>query len=214
MWRGRKSIEVDILLWVADQIDIHTDLKVAIQLHHPNKRRFFADVIATCYYQFNEDRPAPLWINVLNTAGMNATQVLDRFFALAGISQEVPDNFIEYSRKIEIVASQVGLMILFGSPKYPVTDGFDQLAGWPSRGVQSRGIRVPTWIPDFFSGPPPTTNISLLYSTSKWQSKHPGFPQPEIQILTDPEAPNNSPQPLTVSDFPYVFSKVCIRLYS
>lgn len=209
MWRGRKSIEVDTLLWMVDQIAIHTDLKLVMQLHYPNERLFFAEVVALCYYSFNERNPQPLWANVMTTAGMNATEALDRFFAVAGISQEVPDGFINYSRRIEIVASQVGLMALLGSPKYPMMDGLDQLADLPSRGLRSRGIQVPTWIPDFFSTPPPPIKMSLLYSTSKLRSKSPTFPVPEFQIVTDPEAPTRNPRPLTVSEFPYSFCKVC-----
>lgn len=209
MWRGRKSLEVDQILWMADQIATHTDLKVIMQLHYPNERLFFAGVIALCLYRFNEHNPQPLWANIMITTGMNATEVLDRFFAVAGISQEVPDDFINYSRRIDIVASQVGLMALLGSPKYPMMDGLDQLADLPSLGLRSRGIQVPTWIPDFFSTPPPPMKMSLLYSTSKLRSKSPKFPLPEFQIVTDPEAPRHSPRPLTVSEFPYLFCKVC-----
>lgn len=208
MWRGRKSIDVDMLLWMADQIATHTDLKVIMQLQYPNERLFFAGVIALCLYRFNEYSPQPLWANMMTTIGMNATEPLDRFFALAGISREVPDDFINYSRRVEIVASQVGLMALLGSPKYPMMDGLDQLADLPSRGLRSRGIQMPTWIPDFFSAPPPPIKMSLLYSTSKLRSKTPGFPLPEFHIITDPEAPSQSHRPLTVSEFPYVFSKV------
>ncbi|KAG6363981.1 hypothetical protein INS49_009084 [Diaporthe citri] len=207
MWRGRESIEVDALLWMADQIATHTDLKLAMELQYPNERLFFADVIALCYYQFNENSPPPLWANMMITRGMKATEDLDRFFALAGISQEVPDGFINYSRRIEIVASQVGLMALLGSPENPTMDGLDQLADFPSRGVQNRGIQLQTWIPDFFSAPPPPLEMSLLYSTSKLRSKNPEFPLPEFQITTDPEAPSPSPRPLTVSEFPYLFFK-------
>lgn len=207
MWRGRKSIEVDTLLWMADQITMHTDLKLTMGVHYPNQRSF-ADVIALCYYQFHEHSPRPLWVNMTITNGLKATEALDRFFALAGISQEVPDGFIDYTRRIETVASQVGLMALLGSPKHPVVDGLDQLADLPSRGLRSRGIQVPTWILDFFSTPP-STKISLLYLTPNLRSKHPEFPLPEFQIVTDPEAPSHSPQRLTLSEFPYVFAKVC-----
>lgn len=210
MWRGRKSIEVDTLLWMAEQIDIHTELRLTRQIHHPDEGRFFAVIIALCYYQFTEDNPLPLWANTLTTAGLNATKVLDRFFALAGISQELPNEFIDYSRKLEVVASQVGLMALLGSPEYPVMDGLDRLADFPSRKARIQGIQVPTWIPDFFLGSTPSTKIAFLYSTSKWRSKHPIFPLPEFQIVTDEEGPNRSPRPLTVSEFPYSFSKVRI----
>lgn len=209
MWRGRKSIEVDTLLWMADQIEIHTDLKLTRQIHYPDEGLFFADVIALCYFQFTEDSPPPLWANMMITAGMNATKVLDRFFALVGISQGVPNDFIDYSRKIDVVASQVGLMSLLGSPKYPMMDGLDRLADFPSRNARAQGIQLPTWIPDFFSGPTPSTKISALYSTPKWRSKHPGFPLPEFQIMTDPEAPTSSPRPVTISECPSAFSKVC-----
>lgn len=209
MWRGRKSINVDILLWMADQIELHTDLKVIMQLHYPHERLFFAGVIALCLYQFNENRPQTLWANMMITAGMNATEVLDRFFAVVGISQEVPDGFINYSRRIEIVASQVGLMALLGSPKHPMKDGLDHLADLPSLGLRSRGIQVPTWIPDFFSAPPPPLKMLLLYPTSKLRSKNPEFPLPEFQIITDSEAQKHSPRPLTVAEFPYSFCKVC-----
>lgn len=209
IWRGRKSIEVDTLLWMADQIEIHTDLKAARLLRYPDEQLFFADVIASCYYQFKEDNPPPLWVNVGTTAGMHATELLDRFFALAGISQQVPDDFIDYSRSIGVVASQVGLMALLGSPKYPMADGLDQLAGLPSRGLRTRGLQVSTWIPDFFSGLPISKTISSLYSTSKLRSNQPHYPLPEFQIITDPGAPNESPQSLTVSSFPYMFSNVC-----
>lgn len=42
MRRGRKDIEVDILMWMAQQIDIHTDLRLIRQIHHPDEERFFA----------------------------------------------------------------------------------------------------------------------------------------------------------------------------
>lgn len=209
MWRGRKSIDVDTFLWMADQIAIHTDLKVIMQLQYPNERLFFAEVIALCLYRFNEHSPPPLWANMMITVGMNATEALDRFFAVAGISQEVPVDFIDYSRRIETVASQVGLMALLGSPKYPMMDGLDQLADLPSLGLRSRGIQVPTWVPDFFSAPPPPLKMSLLYATSNLRSKFPVFPLSEFQIITDLEAPKHSPRPLTVSEFPYVFCQVC-----
>lgn len=208
IWRGRESIEVDTLLWMAHQIDTHTDLEVARQLHHPDEQPFAA-TIARYYYRFSEDRPPPIWDNVMTTAGMNATEVLDRFFALEGISGEVPDGFINYSREIEVVASQVGLMSLLGSPKFPMTDCLDLLADLPSQGLRRRGLQVPTWIPDFLSGPPPSLHISFLYSTSKLRSKRPDFLMPELQIVTDPETANNSPRPLTVSEFPYDYAKVC-----
>lgn len=209
MWRGRKSIDVDPLLWMADQIDIYTDLNLARQIYYPNEPFSFAIVIARCYFQFTEESPRPLWENMVTTAGMNATELLDRFFALAGISQEVPDDFIDYSTPVEAISSQVGLMSLLGSPKCPVMDGLDQLADCPSRNVKTQGIQVPTWVPDFFSAPTSFLKINFLYSTPKWRLKHPGFPQPEFHINTDPKAPNHTRRPLTVSDFPFTFSKVC-----
>lgn len=209
IWRGRKSIEVDELLWMADQISMHTDLKVAREMHYPKERLFFSDVVATCYYKFIEHNPPLFWVNAMTTAGMNATNVLDRFFALAGISQEVPHDFIDYSRDIKVVASQVGLMSLLGSPRYPARDGLDQLVDSPSRNARAQGIEVPTWVPDFFSKPTQSTNILALYSTSNWRSSHPGFPLPEFQIVTDPQASIKSLRPLTVSQFPFVLFKVC-----
>lgn len=208
MWRGRKSIEVDILLWMADQIDTHTNLRLTRQIHHPQEGLCFAVIIALFYFRFTEDSPPPLWTNMMNTAGMKATEVLDRFFALAGISNEVPDGFVDYSKTVEAVASQVGLMSLLGSPKNPATDGLDRLADFPSRDGRAQGIQVPTWIPDFLSRSETYARLSILYSTSKWRSKHPNFPLPEFQIVTDPEAPTHSPRPLTVSEFLYAYSKV------
>jgi len=208
MWRGGSSISAAALLWMANQVGGHLELKAAKQLSYPKIYTFYAQNIALCHYQFQKGGLNPLWVNMSTTMGMEATEILDRFFALAGISEGLPVDFINYTRTLEEVASQVGLMTLLGSPKHPMTDGLDLLADLPSLCLRSRQIRIPTWIPDHLSGPKTGLRISSLYSTSRLRSEHQYFPNPELQIITNAEDSNRIPQPLTSSEFPYRYSRV------
>ncbi|KAK3936849.1 heterokaryon incompatibility protein-domain-containing protein [Diplogelasinospora grovesii] len=211
MWRGGESISAAALLWMANQVGGCMDLKAAMQLFDQNTSTFYAQNIALCHYRFHKDSLNPLWVNMSTTMGMEATEILDRFFALAGISEGLPVGFINYTRTLEELASQVGLMTLLGSPEVPMPDGLDLLADLPSLRLRSRQIRIPTWIPDHLSEPPAGLRISFLYSTLRLRSEHQDFPNPEFQIVTDAENSNNNPQPLTSSEFPYRYSKNCFK---
>lgn len=139
---------------MVEQTAIHMDLKIANQLLYPDDTTFFAEVIPFCSFRFKIHSLQPLWVNMITTMGMNATEVLNRFFALVEISEELPPELIDYSKTLEVVASQVGLMSLLGSPKSPVANGLDHLAELPSLGLRRRGIQVPTCVTNYFSGPP------------------------------------------------------------
>ncbi|KAM5350684.1 hypothetical protein ACJ41O_007189 [Fusarium nematophilum] len=74
---------------------------MGMHLINQGKATFHAQSIALCYHQFQRAGLPPLWVILGTTIGMEATDVLDRFFAMAGISEGLPTNFASYSRKLE-----------------------------------------------------------------------------------------------------------------
>jgi hypothetical protein len=207
MWRGEGTISPGILLSMAHQVRGYKELNGALQLVNQGISTFYAHSIALCYFWFDKDDLNPLCVNMSMTGGMEAELILDRFFAMVGISEEIPDDFVDYTRTVAEVASQVGLMALLGSPEFPTADGLDLLARWPGLSLRSRQIEIPTWVPDQLSGPYQGLSIPSWYSTGRFRSKHPDFPVPQLQIVTGEDS-NNQPRPLTSSDYPYRFPKV------
>lgn len=199
MWRGEKSIELDTMLWMAHQIGGKGDLRMFCQMAC-GESCFQAQNIALCRFRYRESNPHPLWITMASTVGMEATDIRDRYFALAGISRGVPSCFVDYSRPLEQVASQVGLMCLLGSPEFPMPNGLDFLADLPSLGLRSQQIRIPSWIPDFLTKPSRGVAISTKYSTARLRQRIKLFPFPEIRLITGnvEKLPN----------FPYAYPEV------
>jgi hypothetical protein len=186
---------------MANQVNTCIDLRLAIQLFDQNESTFCAQNIYLCHHQFDRKSPNPICVNMSATMGLEATDTLDRFFALEGISSGLPDNFIDYERTLEDVASQVGLMTLLGSPDVEIIDGLDLLANSPSLCLRSQQIRIPTLITDHLSRPQMGLRISFLYATSNLRLEYQDFPEPEFQIVTNAEDLGNNPRPLTLSKF-------------
>jgi hypothetical protein len=131
MWRGEESLSAATLLWMANQVNRCMDLRMAIKLFDQNESTLYAQNIYLCHHQFDRNSLNPNCVNMSATMGMEATDTLDRFFALEGISSGLPSNFIDYERTLEDVASEVSLMTLLGSPDVEIIDGLDLLADLP-----------------------------------------------------------------------------------
>ncbi|OAL54636.1 HET-domain-containing protein [Pyrenochaeta sp. DS3sAY3a] len=184
MWRGERSIEPDTVLWMAHQIGGKADLRRFYWMVF-GEPSFPASNIALCHYRYRESNPHPLWIFMFSTIGMEATDKRDRYFALAGISTGFSSCFVDYSRPLEQVACQVGLMLLLGSQEFPMLDGLDHLADLPNRSLLSQQRRIPSWIPDLLSEPLKYSVLSVPYSTLRLRTQMNSFPFPEFRLIAE-----------------------------
>ncbi|KAK4233452.1 heterokaryon incompatibility protein-domain-containing protein [Achaetomium macrosporum] len=103
MWRGGETISTAALLWMANQVGEHAELQEAIYLSEGSISKFNARNIAWCHRRFHKDKLDPLWVNMSRTMDMEAKLILDRFFALAGISEGLPEDFVNYTKTLEEV---------------------------------------------------------------------------------------------------------------
>jgi hypothetical protein len=124
---------------------------------------FYANNIALCRSRYRTFGSLPIWISMAHNIDMEATHMIDRYFALAGICTGQPSDFVNYSKTLEEVATQVGLLTLLSSPDYPMPDGLDRWADRPSLRLRSQQVRIPSWIPDgnWYNGPPLKLSLVL-----------------------------------------------------
>ncbi|CZR66949.1 uncharacterized protein PAC_16848 [Phialocephala subalpina] len=106
-WRGDKSMNTDVMLWMAKQIGGKGGLVRSLRMIYDSPT-FHSRAISLCRYRYEESNPHQIWITISNTIGMEATDIRDRYFALAGISTGPPSGFVNYSRTLEQIACQVG----------------------------------------------------------------------------------------------------------
>ncbi|KAM5358475.1 hypothetical protein ACJZ2D_015262 [Fusarium nematophilum] len=177
-WRGDQNISVPILMWTGYEVGTRRNLHSQYAREHD-----FGNFTGRCMaYFFYQARYAPsLWLNLFNSMGMQATDPRDRFFAIAGISGNLPANFVNYSISAEQIATQVGLMTLASrDPQDP--EGLDFLADYPTVQTRAQHIQIPSWVPDFFSDQHIGFPLGKHYSTRSFRKRHPIFPHNEIQL--------------------------------
>ncbi|KAH8654022.1 heterokaryon incompatibility protein-domain-containing protein [Tricladium varicosporioides] len=183
MWRGDRSVDTEAMLWMAGQISGRVDL--IILRDFDDLPEFYANNIALCRSRYRTFGSLPIWISMAHNIAMEATHIIDRYFALAGICTGQPSDFVNYSKTLEEVATQVGLMTLLDTPDYPTPDGLDRLADRPSLRLRSQQVRIPSWIPDCLSKPLMGLPISRTYNTENLRHQQTSFPRPEFQVVTD-----------------------------
>lgn len=211
IWRGQLTTSPVAMLWVANRIGGSGDINQAFRMLHESPN-FYARGVALCHFRYDERNLYPIWIQMRHTRGMRATDVRDRYFALAGIVKGLPSHFIDYSRTFQEVACQVGLMTLLGRIDSTATTGLDFLADNPSQRVRSQHIQLPSWIPDFISDPSLGTELCYLYSTFRLLLRRPTMAAPEIHVVTEDPAGNSLV--VTSPKFPFLYPKVhsCCKL--
>lgn len=142
--------------------------------------------------------------------GTQVTDPRDRFFAIAGISAHLPTNFVDYSRTLEQVASQVGLITFMGGRDLPTPIDFHVLADYPSIRLRAQNIQIPSWVPDFFSDQLRGISLSCYYSTKVIRKQQSGFSNAEMRLATE-ESDGLMDQSASPR-FPCLYHKVCLSL--
>jgi hypothetical protein len=206
-WRGSKSIDAHALIWMARQIGTKRDLR-SWHGRLYNFSDFSPSGMSVFYDNIAETRQiVPLWVNLHSARGMEATDPRDRFFALASISANLPKDFVDYSRTLEQVASQVALMILTSNEDHPALVGLDLLADSASTCYRIQDAKLPSWVPDFFSGQLLGFQLSRYYSTRLINNRHKSadYPQLYLTIIEEDGTITSSVLPKA----PFRYDKVC-----
>lgn len=218
VWRGSRTIDIHALIWMAYQVGSKRDIQTWFATIH-GFDNFYASSIAHFFYNVRMkqiynvrmkqmSQKPPIWANLLNSMGMQATDPRDRFFAIAGISAHLPTNFVDYSRTIEQVASQVGLITFMGGQDFPASINFDVLADYPSIRLRTQHGQMPSWVPDFFSDQLRGVPLSRYYSTKVIRTQQIRFPNAELRLTI--EESDGSLRQSVPPRFPCLYHKVCL----
>lgn len=224
MWKGSLDMDTNIILWSATLIGRHRNLynSYNITMDSPQTSALMARNIATSYFQFKKSGPIPLYDTLSRQSGMGATDLRDRFFALAGVSSGLDKAFVNYTKTIREVACLVGKMTLLGFPNYKLTeDGAEVLVlehNWKEHrfpiewlafhaNPQNHELDIPSWVPDLLSPHSPGLLMTGFYNSSYLQDWR-DVPNPQVRFkeqrylkgessldywqITVPEVRNNS----------------------
>ncbi|WQF80958.1 Putative heterokaryon incompatibility [Colletotrichum destructivum] len=206
-WRGEKSVDVHHLMWIAFHVGTKRNLSTAFGLIN-GFSSLPALGMANYFYNSavrNRREKLPIWFHLMNSLGMKATDLRDRFFAIAGISAGLWTHFVDYSRTLEQVLSQVGLMSIIEGHQILDFEALDALADYPSITIRSASLHIPSWVPNFFSDQLRGIAFSRHYSTNSLRRTQ-GFMAAEIQIIV--EDPNRALQHPITPSAPYLYHKV------
>lgn len=198
MWKGALDFETEVILWSAMLIQRHRNLYIRydILMGSPEFSALKAGNIAAGYYDFKKKGPLPIYDTLSRYSAMSATDPRDRFFALAGVSSGLAEEFVDYNKTFTDVACLVGKMTLLGMPDYHVAnDGTEIISmnhspanhrfliewlAFPAN-PKNHGLGIPSWIPDLVS--PHSTGLILTgFYNSLYLKEQRNVPQPEVQV--------------------------------
>lgn len=142
MWRGDRSVSTEIVLLAALLVGEKRNLREHFGTIQ-SSQSFPAQAVAICRHRYRTIDDHPIWVTMDHTTSLEATDMRDRYFALAGICTGDLSDFVDYTRTIEPIACQVGMMALLGTPEFQMMDGLDHLADHPSLHLRSQQIIHP-----------------------------------------------------------------------
>jgi hypothetical protein len=201
MWKGPLDLETEVILWSAMLIQRHQNLYVRydILMGSPEFSALKAGNIAAGYYNFKKKGPLPIYDTLSRYLGMGATDPRDRFFALAGVSSGLAEEFVDYNKTFSEVACLVGKMTLLGTPDYHVAhdgteiismehspDNHRFLIEWLAfhANPKNHSLSIPSWIPDLVT--PHSSGLLLTgFYNSLYLQELRNVPQPEVHMNSE-----------------------------
>jgi hypothetical protein len=182
MWRGALDFDPNIILWSAMQVGRHRNLYQSfdITMNSPRTSALVARSIAASYFDYKKKGPLTIYDTLSRHSGMGATDLRDRFFALAGISTGLDLAFVNYEKTFREVACLVGKMTLLGFPEYSLGPGGTEMLTlnqnprkhrfpieWLAfhANPQNRELGIPSWVPDLLSAHSPGLTMTGVYNT-------------------------------------------------
>lgn len=198
MWKGALDLETEVILLAAMLIQRHQNLYVCydIFIDSPEDSALQAANIAAGYYDFKKKGPIPIYNTLSRYLGMGATDPRDRFFALAGVSSGLAEEFVDYNKTFSEVACLVGKMTLLGTPNYHIADdntGIISMKQCPDNSrfpiewlafhanPKNHSLSIPSWVPDLISPHSPGLLLTGFYNSLYLQEQR-NLTQPEIRM--------------------------------
>ena len=145
---GRLKIEYEAVRTLARSISYFSTLRNTLVLNLPHSvsagfSSFTISVIGLIAPQYAENGPLLLRDLLFLTGSFKATEPKDRIFALLGITDDVPEEFINYNRNLREILIDVASMCLTRD-KHKVTPPLDFLC-FVNHIIQSPDL--PSWVP-------------------------------------------------------------------
>lgn len=210
-WRGTRIIETNALIWMAYHVGSKRTIQTWFDAIH-GYRSYYLAVIAQFYYsvnlRHNHQRPS-IGTNLYNSVGMQAADLRDRIFAIATISENLPINFVNYSRTLGQVVTQVALLSFMDGPQPNLSTDIDVLADYPSTRLLNKTIQMPSWAPDFFADQLRGVSFCHYYPTKTIRDCNKGLPVAELRVTI--EASDGTLTRSIPPKLPYLYHKVCRR---
>jgi hypothetical protein len=198
MWRGALDFDPNIILWSAMQVGRHRNLYQSfdITMNSPRTSALVARSIAASYFDYKKKGSLTIYDTLSRHSGMGATDLRDRFFALAGISASLDLAFVNYEKTFREVACLVGKMTLLGFPEYSLGPGGTEMLTlnqnprkhrfpieWLAfhANPQNRELGIPSWVPDLLSAHSPGLIMTGFYNTLYLQGVR-DIPSPQVRF--------------------------------
>jgi hypothetical protein len=207
MWRGSLDLDTKIILWSAMQVGRHRDLYQSFNnfMKSPRHSALTARNIAAGFFDHKKKGRLPIYDILSRHPGMGATDLRDRYFALAGLSAGLDPAFVSYEKTFQEIACLVGKMTLLGAPGCHITPtGIEMLTfqqdprkrrfpiDWLTFNAnpQNHKLDIPSWVPDLLSPHSPGLIMSGFYNTENLLGDR-AIPNPQLRLGRQQPVPSD-----------------------